>query len=138
MLRCHDLPSDFHPLLLIVGERTDIPSLAAVCSRFAENGIPVALSTLSCVAHSTGPITISRCVGYERPGVFRAVETGAGLIWRMDKPTAQRYADELKALLDADLLSGSCFLELGYIDEIRVKVTFGEFDDSWLTGEKRV
>ncbi|WP_333499300.1 hypothetical protein [Kluyvera sp. CHPC 1.2972] len=56
----------------------------------------------------------------------------------MDKPTALRYADELKALLDADLLSGSCFLELGYIDEIRVKVTFGEFDDSWLTGVKRV
>lgn len=138
MLRCHDLPSDFHPLLLIVGERTDIPTLVTVCSRFAENGISVTLSELSCVAYSTGPITISQCAEHERPGVVRATEAGAGLIWRMDKPTAQRYADELEALLGADLLSGSCFLELGYIDEIRVKVTFGEFDDSWLTGEKRV
>lgn len=130
MLRCHYLPSDFHPLLMMVGERNDLALLARVLAGFASRPQPVAIHRLPVISYSVCAITLQH---YESTGIVLAAD---GLLWRIDRATAQAYADEIEEMLAEGLQSGSCFLEIGYIDEIRVKISFGEFDDGWLLEEK--
>lgn len=133
MLRCHYLPSDFHPLLLIVGERGDMTRLAEVLSDFAEKGTPVAINALPGVSYSSCPMMLKQGEQSDRAGMIQLLD---GLQWNIDSPMALAYASEMMDMLTQGQHSGSCFLEIGYIDEIRVKVSFGEFDDDWLLEKK--
>jgi hypothetical protein len=54
------------------------------------------------------------------------------LRWRLDRPTAEIFADMIDELARSDVKSGSQALICGDYREIPVKVSRGEFTDDYL------
>ncbi|QLM09559.1 hypothetical protein HVV52_18225 [Escherichia fergusonii] len=132
MMRCHYLPSDFHPLLLIVCEREELTLLSALLTTFAKDEISLAINEQSFVEYCSSPLIIEKVAIGDGVGITKPDYSTQPLHWKLEKHIAAEYSATLEELAGQGTLSGSCFLEIGYIDEVRVKVTFGEFDDSWL------
>ncbi len=126
MLRIGFLPSDFHPMLLILGEAEDFRSLAAVLRRFAADRTPVALhalpGTVAAVALTLEPSAVA--------GLAR--RTAAEFAWRLDAATASDFAGRAAALAVSSLRAGADFLTCGGADEIPVKLSRGEYTDDFL------
>jgi hypothetical protein len=108
MLRVGFLPSDFNPMVLILGESEDLFRLAATLRQFAHHPgeLPLAASRISLTA-SAGPLGVHAA----GPGAF---------VWRLD------------ALAQPSRLAGSEILECTTADEIPVKVSRGEYTDDFL------
>lgn len=132
MLRFHYMPSDFHPLLLIVGERSDISQLQEFFYELSLNPHDVSIDELPFVSSTTFKVTVKFIDDKTSKGLILHRIPEKHLDWEIDKETATVFAEELRESIESDNKSGSCFLEIGYVGEIRAKVMFGEFDDSYL------
>jgi hypothetical protein len=132
MLRFHYMPSDFHPLLLIVGERSDVSQLQDFFAELASNPRDVDVDELSCATSVTHHVTIKFVDTPRGRGLALHGNNQRRLDWEIDSETAVVFAEELTDCLESGTKSGSCFLEIGYVGETRAKVMFGEFDDSYL------
>lgn len=132
MLRFHYMPSDFHPLLLIVGERSDISVLGDLFSSFSQSRHETRVDSLPSFGYQSIGITIVPVDSNDSRGVILSPEGGESMIWELSSDKALEYAEEIAEIVDGKSKSGSCFLEIGYVGEIRAKVVFGEFDDSYL------
>lgn len=121
MLRIGLLPSDFNPMVLILGEAEDLHRLATTLRRFAREPVEVRLeqSSLGLTA-SDGPL-----------GVHEAGEPGR-LVWRLDAACAAAFAEQVDELAQASCLAGSAMLECGGEEAIAVKVSRGEYTDDFL------
>jgi hypothetical protein len=121
MLRVGFLPSDFNPIVLILGEAEDLHRLAATLRRFAQNpaDVPIERSSVRLNA-SAGPL-----------GIHAAAEPGA-FLWRLDPVHAQAFADRIDALAQPSRIAGSEILECTVEEEIPVKVSRGEYTDDFL------
>lgn len=131
MLRFHYMPSDFHPLLLIVGERSDVSELHRFFEGLSSHVTQTDMHELSFVSAASFPVVVIPSDGQSIQGLSLQTES-KGMWWEVSPHTASAFADELCEVLEAASNSGSCFLEIGYVGEIRAKVVFGEFDDSYL------
>lgn len=128
MLRIGFLPSDFHPMMLILGEAADLDSLARRLREFSESGSDFVLDGGQ---RSLTAVTLSR-IG---EAGMRAAGNGT-FVWCLDADHAVAFADTLETLGQPDMLSGSEHLETGAAGEIPVKVSRGEYTNDFLVDDR--
>jgi hypothetical protein len=121
------MPSDFHPLLLFLGEAADLAALARLLRRFAENPVPTALAERIPGATSRDALVLTPA-----DDGFGMRDLGGRFAWKLTPWQAERIAERIELLSQKDTKSGSEILELGSEDEIPVKVSRGEFTDDFL------
>jgi hypothetical protein len=129
MMRIGFLPSDFNPMILMLGEAEDCRALCAVLRRFARDGADVMFADLGfCQVAGTdvlltaapGPAGIQRCEGH-------------ALIWRVPQELAANFAERLDDLAEPGRIAGSEQLDCGTEDGITVKISRGEYTDDFLS-----
>lgn len=129
-MRVGFLPSDFNPMILMLGEAEDCRALGGVLRRFARDGVDVPFGDLG-FCHLTGadvlltaapgPAGVQRCEGH-------------AFIWRLPPDVAAGFADRLDNLARTERIAGSEELDSGAEDGIAVKVSRGEYTDDFLNG----
>ena len=123
MLRVGFLPSDFNPMVLMLGEAEDLHRLAATLRQFARHPADAAIERSSVVlTASAGPL-----------GIHAAVKSGT-FLWRLDQAHAQAFADQIDQLAQPSRVAGSEILTCTTEEEILVKVSRGEYTDDFLQG----
>jgi hypothetical protein len=127
MLRYEYMPSDFHPLFLVLGDGPDLAALAKLLRRFAENPMPIAVAERI-------PGTTSRDALMLTPADdwFGMRDLGGRFAWKLTGWQAEQLAERVEILAHKDNKSGSEILEIGSEGEIPVKVSRGEFTDDFL------
>ena len=121
MLRIGFLPSDFNPMVLMLGESEDLHRLAATLRRFAREPAEASLDASRIrLTASDGPL-----------GIHATGEDGT-FLWRLDAAHAVTFADQIDALAQPARLAGSEILECTTEEEIPVKVSRGEYTDDFL------
>ena len=126
MLRIGFLPSDFNPMMLMLGEAEDLHRLAATLRGFAREPADAPLDA-SCVrlAASDGPL-----------GIHPANDDNGAFLWRLDRAHAQYFADQIDSLAQPTRVAGSEILECTTENEIPVKVSRGEYTDDFLLADR--
>ena len=129
MLRIGYLPSDYNPMLLMLGEAEDLRLLAAVLRRFARDPSDLCMNQLGFCAVSGTQVTLTASSG--APGIEVLPQAGA-FLWRLDAERADEFADQIDGLAQPARLAGSEMLECTTGEEIPVKVSRGEYTDDFL------
>jgi hypothetical protein len=128
MMRIAFLPSDFNPMILMLGEAEDCRTLGGVLRRFARDRQDVAFARLKfcqvagpdlLLTAAPGPAGVQRCEGH-------------AFIWRVPPEIAAGFAERLDDLAEPARLAGSEELNCGTEDGITVKVSRGEYTDDFL------
>ena len=130
MLRVAFLPSDFNPMLLMLGEVEDLRALSFALRRFAREGGEVRLDELGFCAARRTRVTL---VGGDGPaGLHELPGTDGAFVWRLDAERAVAFAEQVDGLAVPSRVSGSEMLESTTGEEIAVKVSRGEYTDDFL------
>ncbi|MCC6778037.1 MAG: hypothetical protein IT537_15600 [Hyphomicrobiales bacterium] len=128
MLRVGYLPSDYHPLLLLLGEAEDMRRLAALLRAFAVAPQELSLGDSGfCVCAGT---TVLLTATDTQPGLHPVAAGSRSLSWTLTVERAAHFADLLEQL--ATQTSGSAVLDVGILGEIPVKASIGEYPDAFL------
>jgi hypothetical protein len=128
MMRIGFLPSDFNPMILMLGEAEDIRALGGVLRGFARDGLDVRFGELGFCQVVGHDVLLTAAPG--TPGV-EAVEPD-GFHWRVPSHLATGFADRLEELSEPGRVAGSEELDCGTADGIAVKVSRGEYTDDFL------
>jgi hypothetical protein len=128
MMRVGFLPSDFNPMILMLGEAEDIRALGGVLRRFARDRADVAFSTLGFCQVVDADVLLTAAPG---PSGVEAC-AGSSFLWRVPAGVAAGFADRLDDLADSGRVAGSEHLDCGTGDGIAVKVSRGEYTDDFL------
>ena len=137
MLRMRYMPCDFHPLLLVLGNADELRRFSGLLSRFADNGQSVELTSEGVFSEDTRVVLRElESSTSERPGLW-AAESGARpvLEWCLSRETAGAFAEDVLKTANGESLAGSSTLECEVLNEVRVKVSFGEFEEQFLLGD---
>ena len=132
MLRFSYLPSDFHPMLLLLGEAEDLIKLATFLRLTVASGEANELETASFVAPSDTHVVIT---AGEAPLGLRPdamVRNQKSFRWKLDADLAREFAAKLEALGAPGRKAGSEELVADSPGETLVKVSRGEFTDDFL------
>ncbi len=121
MLRIGFLPSDFNPMVLMLGEAEDLHRLAGILRGFARDRRDTRLGS--------APITLTASPG--APGIQPAADP-ASFVWRLSAEQALAFAEQVDGLAQPSRLAGSELLECASEEEIPVKVSRGEYTDDFL------
>ncbi len=132
MLRIGFLPSDFNPMLLMLGDAEDFRALGGVMRNFARQPGDTRIDTMGFCATSNTAVVLTASDGPPGIHVQGGGVQGGGVLWRMDADRATGFAGQMDALADPGLLSGSEMLECSTEDEIPVKLSRGEYTDDFL------
>ena len=127
MMRIGFLPSDFNPMVLMLGEAEDCRALGGVLRRFARDGKDVAFRDLGFCRMAGVDLTLT--VSGEPLGVTPGPH---GFVWRVRGDLAERFAERLEDLAFPGRVAGSEELGCGTEDGIAVKVSRGEYTDDFL------
>ena len=127
MLRIGFLPSDFNPMLLMLGDAEDFRALGGVMRGFARQPADTRIDTMGFCSVSNTAVTLTGSAG--PLGVHR---DASGVLWRIDGVRATGFAGQMDALADPGTLSGSEILACSTEDEIPVKISRGEYTDDFL------
>jgi hypothetical protein len=130
VLRIGFLPSDFNPMVLMLGETEDLRLLAGVLRRFARELTDVRLAELNFCNLDRTAITVTASDGV--PGIQHIPDNRGGFVWRLDAERAGAFADQISQLADPSRAAGSEILECSTEEEIPVKVSRGEYTDDFL------
>ena len=130
MLRYGFLPSDFHPLMLFLGEAEDLRRFAGLLRGYSREPREFSFETVPFMHAAERTPVLLTTVGAE-PGM-RAVPTAArSFIWTLEPWRAELFAEMLVDLARPECRSGSVMLETAP-GEVAVKVSFGEYTDDFL------
>jgi hypothetical protein len=132
MMRIGFLPSDFNPMILMLGEAEDCRALGGVLRRFARDGTDVAFSTLGFCQIIGTDVLLTAAAG--SAGVQQCKDHA--FIWRIPPETAAEFAERLDDLADPGRIAGSEVLDCDTRDGITVKVSRGEYTDDFLRGQQ--
>jgi hypothetical protein len=133
MLRLGFLPSDFNPMLLMLGETEDLRALGGVLRRFARQGGAVALDELAfCAAWRTRVVLTDAGTDAGVACGLHPADVAGCFVWRLDADRALGFADLVDVLAVPGRIAGSEILACGGEDEIPVKVSRGEYTDDFL------
>jgi hypothetical protein len=140
MMRIGFLPSDFNPMILMLGEAEDCRALGGVLRRFAREGGYVVFGDLGFCRTIGTDLVLTAAPGL--PGVQRrdgasdnsAARHRGSFVWRVPPDLAKAFADRLDDLAEAARVAGSEALDCGTEDGIAVKVSRGEYTDDFLGG----
>ena len=129
MLRFGFLPSDFNPMVLMLGEAEDFRALAAVLRRFSRAPAEVALHELGfCQPARQTHITLSPAKDASG-GLHARSGPGCFFAWRIDAARAAACAELAETLIDADRPAGSEMIEAG---DVPLKLSRGEYTEDYL------
>ena len=132
MMRIGFLPSDFNPMILMLGEAEDCRALGGVLRRFARDGEDVTLGKLGFCQVTGTDVLLTAAPG--PAGVQRCAEHS--FIWRVPAELASVFAERLDDLAEPARIAGSEQLDCGTDDGIVVKVSRGEYTDDFLNGNR--
>ena len=130
MLRYDFLPSDYHPMMLLLGEQEDLSRLAQGLTDFADKLLPVCLDTLVSV-HPAMQVSIE--LRQDPPGLRPGKDPDC-FVWGLSSDLAHAFAGQVRRLSRPDTTAGSEQLETGAAGEIPIKVSRGEFTEDFLVG----
>ncbi len=137
MLRYGFLPSDYNPMVLMLGDVDDLRRLGATLRAFAADPGEKAFDDLDFAVPDAGTRIIMRVAreqrGMRRPGADAPLE------WHLSPEAARGFADQIEVLTAPDCRSGSEMLgpdAVNVREGIPVKVSRGEFVDSFLITER--
>jgi hypothetical protein len=128
MMRIGFLPSDFNPMILMLGEAEDCRALGGVLRPFARDHADIKFADLNfcqvngpdvLLTAAPGPIGIQQCADH-------------AFIWRVPRDLAAAFAEQLDDLAEPGRIAGSEQLNCGTEDSIAVKVSRGEYTDDFL------
>src|SRR6202034_4707714 len=91
MLRIGFLPSDFNPMLLMLGEPEDLRALGGALRQFSGDGGVVQLDELAFRAARGTRVTLSNSAG--QPGLHAVPDATDAFVWRLDVQRAAAFAD---------------------------------------------
>lgn len=128
MLRIGFLPSDFNPMILMLGEAEDFRALAGVLRYFSRDPDAVRLDTLGFCASGRTRLVLT---GPDGPHGIERVDAET-FLWRLDAARADGFAEMAESLAHPARLAGSEMLECSTAEEIPVKISRGEFTDDFL------
>lgn len=131
MMRIGFLPSDFNPMILMLGEAEDCRALGGVFRRFARDGADVVFGDLGFCRMIGTDLRLTASAG--PPGVEH--HDGHAFILRVPPGTAAGFAEQLDDLAEPNRVAGSEILDCGTEDGIAVKVSRGEYTDDFLAGD---
>jgi len=103
MLRVGFLPSDFNPMMLMLGEADDLRLLAGVLRRFAREQVDVRLDELGFCAAPRTAVTVTASDGM--PGIQPTAD--GRFVWRLDADLAIMFADLIEQLATPSRAAGS-------------------------------
>jgi hypothetical protein len=129
MLRIGFLPSDFDPMVLMLGEPEDLRLLAVALRRFAREQADLRLHEQGFCAAVRTELTVTASPG--APGVQPEKDVPGGFLWRLDAERAHAFADQVEQLAISSRLAGSEMLACTTGEEIPVKVSRGEYTDDF-------
>ncbi|HEX3575929.1 MAG TPA: hypothetical protein VHU42_15110 [Rhodopila sp.] len=127
-MRIGFLPSDFNPMILMLGEAEDCRALGGVLRRFAHDGADVSFGELGFCQVAGTDLLLTAAPG--QLGVQRC--EGHAFIWRVPQDLAARFAERLDDLAEPERVAGSEELACDTGDGITVKVSRGEYTDDFL------
>jgi hypothetical protein len=128
MMRIGFLPSDFNPMILMLGEAEDCRALGGVFRRFARDGADVVFADLKFCRMTGVEVRLTASSG--PPCVEQ--HTGHAFVLRVPSGTAAGFAEQLDDLSEPHRVAGSETLDCGTEDGIAVKVSRGEYTDDFL------
>jgi hypothetical protein len=130
MMRIGFLPSDFNPMILMLGEAEDCRALGGVLRRFARDRADVAFGDLGFCQVAGMDVRLTAA-----PGPAGVQPAGRqAFLWRVPPEMATGFADRLDDLAEPERIAGSEALDCGTADGIAVKVSRGEYTDDFLCG----
>ena len=129
-MRIGFLPSDFNPMILMLGEAEDCRALGGVLRRFARDGADVSFAELGFCQVVGTDVLLTAADG--PPGVQRC--EGHAFIWRVSRDLAAAFAERMDDLAEPWRVAGSEELDSGTEDGIAVKVSRGEYTADFLGG----
>ena len=129
MLRIGYLPSDFNPMILMLGEAEDFRALSGVLRGFSRDTADNRVDQLGFCQPGNTRLTLTASPG--PPGVQAAAD--GGFVWRIDADRAAGFAILADGLADSGRLAGSELLACSIQEEIPVKLSRGEYTDDFLT-----
>ncbi|MFG1374322.1 hypothetical protein V5F32_19255 [Xanthobacter oligotrophicus] len=137
MLRMRYMPCDFHPLLLVLGNASQLRHFSSVLEGFAATGEMADLGQNGVFSEDTKVILRELdAAGREREGLWFASGGAPPVLeWRLTRERAEAFAEDVMKTANGEVRAGSSTLECEVLNEIRVKVSFGEFEDRFLLGE---
>lgn len=137
MLRMGYMPSDFHPVLLVLGDAQDLQRFAGILAAFARDGTARRLAAENLV-HSTDTEVMLASLGDGRKhGLWPDARDSGLLHWTLSGEDAAAFAAEVADLASSGAPAGSVTLECGLLDEVKVKVSVGEWDEHFLEDDAR-
>lgn len=130
MLRAYFLPCDFYPKILMAGDKTDVYRLLDVLDEFLDHSVSIDVKNQPDILLKDFNLTLHLQKDNEIEGVFQADANQFN--WIMSRDTALHFYQDIDELLQQSEQSGSIFLEMLRPDEIKIKISMNEFDDSYL------
>jgi hypothetical protein len=128
MLRFGYFPSDYHPLLLVLGEAAAMRRFAGLLRDFAATRHDLMLAESARCANADTAVLLT--TSGARPGLYPAAPGSKSLRWTLTPERAGSFADLVDALTSQT--SGSAVLDCGVLGEIPVKASIGEYPDDFL------
>jgi hypothetical protein len=129
-MRIGFLPSDFNPMILMLGEAEDCRAMSGVLRRFARDGDDVTLAALGFCQVAGADVLLTAAPG--PAGVQRC--EGRTFVWRVPRALAAEFAERLDDLAEPGRVAGSEALDCGTRDGIAVVVSRGEYTEDFLAG----
>jgi hypothetical protein len=130
VLRIGFLPSDYNPMVLMLGEIEDLRRLGGVLRRFAREQTDMRLDEQGFCAPARTAITVTASPG--APGIQPVAEAAGHFLWRLDAAQASAFADQIDQLAVPSRPAGAEILACTTEAEIPVKVSRGEYTDDFL------
>ena len=118
----------------MLGNDEQLRQFATVLNDFAQSGEPVELGERGIFSEDTKVQLRELQVG-EREGLWvRQGGKSPLLEWCLTRDRAEDFADDVMKTANGESLAGSSTLECEVLNEVRVKVSFGEFEEKFLLG----
>ena len=130
MLRAYFLPCDFYPKILMAGDKPDVLRLIDVLDEFIDHPATIEFQHQQNILLKDFTLTLKPQQADELEGVFQI--SACHFDWILSRETALHFYQEIDEMLYQPEQSGSLFLEMLRPDEIKIKISMNEFDDSYL------
>ncbi|WBU63566.1 hypothetical protein [Paracoccus aerodenitrificans] len=138
MLRMGFMPSDFHPVLLVLGQPKHLMVFADALEKFSDQGGSLSLNDEGAFSTDTKVMLEEHPAGGpEKVGLWPVTPGSMELVWRLPKNYAWIFSNEVANLANSGEPAGSATLECDILGEVRVKVSIGEWEDHYLSDEIR-
>ena len=130
MLRAYFMPCDFYPKILMAGDKPDVYRLIDVLDEFIDHPTHIDLQHQPEILLKDFTLILKPQLNDELEGIFQTSDTH--FEWILSRDTALHFYQEIDEMLYQPEKSGSLFLEMLRPDEIKIKISMNEFDDSYL------